>query len=216
MQSNLFIAALFMIAAPLASDALAGAAGLAQLAQGGSVQAVRPDATSSHTPRSRFGTGANHPSIKPRGKTGSRLHTRRSPLVIGITTSPYLSDWERRRQRRERRPVETPPETPLETRTPPAEPEPTAPEVLDPRGPRFAPARTAGRLARTWRVGERLPARIPIVTLDWRRYDLAEPGAGTLYARVDRSVLLIDAVSRRIFGILPREAALSRNDGESR
>jgi len=52
-------------------------------------------------------------------------------------------------------------------------------------------------------VGDILPPGVPHVTLDWRGYDLPEPPAGRVYARVGRSVLLITASDRVIEDVLP-------------
>jgi Ni/Co efflux regulator RcnB len=94
---------------------------------------------------------------------------------------------------------------PLEVVAPPvavAPPEPAP--IPDPRGPLFlAPARGVAVDAEDWQVGDVLPAGVPQVTLDWRRYDLPEPPPGRLYARVGRDVLLITASDRVIESVLP-------------
>jgi len=85
----------------------------------------------------------------------------------------------------------------------PPEPEPPAPPP-DPRGPLFlSPARGSAEAAETWQVGDILPPGVPHVTLDWRGYDLPQPPAGRVYARVGRSVLLITASDRVIEDVLP-------------
>ena len=79
---------------------------------------------------------------------------------------------------------------------PEAEPEPAAPAPPpDPRGAAIKRARGAAAEA-PYTVGEPLPGDVPHVTLDWRRYELPEPPAGKIYARVGREVLLIDAATR--------------------
>lgn len=85
----------------------------------------------------------------------------------------------------------------------PPEPEPPAPPP-DPRGPLFlSPARGAEAADDAWQVGDALPTGVPQVTLDWRSYDLPEPPAGRIYARVGRTVLLITASDRVIESVLP-------------
>lgn len=85
---------------------------------------------------------------------------------------------------------------------PPAPAPPPEPEVVvvtpppDPRGPRFAPARGIVPAAPLFAVGAPLPRREPFVTLDWRRFELPEPGIGQEYVRLGRDVLLIDSTSR--------------------
>ncbi len=75
-------------------------------------------------------------------------------------------------------------------------------EPPDPRGPaRRAIARGLTPAAETFPIGEALPAGLPHVTLDWRYYDLPEPPAGRIYARVGRTILLItpgDRIVERI------------------
>lgn len=81
----------------------------------------------------------------------------------------------------------------------PREPEPVAAPAPppDPRGPLTVPVRGAPA-GPVYAVGEPLPADLPHVTLDWRRYGLPAPPAGLVYARVGRDVLLIEPVSRRV------------------
>jgi Ni/Co efflux regulator RcnB len=94
--------------------------------------------------------------------------------------------------------VEPPPE--------PEEPEFVAPQLPpDPQGP------LSGTLARgvtvappKWRIGEPLPANLPHVTLDWRRYELPEPPPGRIYARIGRDILIITAGERVVEEVLPR------------
>lgn len=87
---------------------------------------------------------------------------------------------------------------------PPPPPEPQVveapvepPPPPDPRGPlRLTSARGVSPAEPPYAVGEALPADLPHVTLDWRQYDLPEPPAGRLYARIGRDVLLITEVDR--------------------
>ena len=84
-----------------------------------------------------------------------------------------------------------PPEPPVVEA--PAEPPPPP----DPRGPlRLTQARGMPPAEPPYAVGEALPADLPHVTLDWRQYELPEPPAGRLYARIGRDVLLITEVDR--------------------
>ncbi len=82
----------------------------------------------------------------------------------------------------------------------PAEPPPPP----DPHGPlRLTPARGIVPAAAPYRIGEALPPDLPHVTLAWRQFDLPEPPAGRLYARVGRDVLLITAAGRIVESVLP-------------
>ncbi|MEM8699198.1 MAG: hypothetical protein AAGF44_08505 [Pseudomonadota bacterium] len=117
----------------------------------------------------------------------------RVPLIFA---NPYLSDWERRRLRVRRQSLPPAPPDWIPPVSPPERLDQAEPEVLDPLGPRFAPARVRQRAEITWTTGDVLPPRLVIVTLDWRRYDLERPAPGALYARVGRQVLLIDAARR--------------------
>ena len=84
-----------------------------------------------------------------------------------------------------------PPEPPVVEA--PAEPPPPP----DPRGPlRLTAARGVAPAEPLYALGEPLPPDLPHVTLDWRQYDLPEPPAGRLYARIGRDVLLITEVDR--------------------
>ncbi|MEM8792988.1 MAG: hypothetical protein AAGE80_15315 [Pseudomonadota bacterium] len=89
---------------------------------------------------------------------------------------------------------------------PPPEPpeevvEVTPPPPPDPRGPRFERARIPGRSDLSYAVGDRVPRREPVVTLDWRRFDLPEPDSGTTYVRVGREVLVMDVFTREVLQI---------------
>ncbi|MEM6905873.1 MAG: RcnB family protein [Pseudomonadota bacterium] len=116
----------------------------------------------------------------------------RRPLFFAYGGS-YESEWDR--YRNSKRVVVTPTPTPV----PPPEPEPVAaPSPPDLRGPRFTPARGLRRAQAPLAEGGFLPRRLPVVSLDWRSYELPEPGPGELYVRVSGQVLLIDPASRRI------------------
>jgi Ni/Co efflux regulator RcnB len=56
-----------------------------------------------------------------------------------------------------------------------------------------------------YKIGEALPSDLPHVTLDWRQFDLPEPPAGQIYARVKRDVLLITATGRIVKKVVPQE-----------
>jgi Ni/Co efflux regulator RcnB len=82
----------------------------------------------------------------------------------------------------------------------PAEPPPPP----DPHGPlRLTTARGIAPAEAPYSLGEALPPDLPHVTLSWRQFDLPEPPAGQLYARVGRDVLLITATGRIVESVLP-------------
>ena len=96
------------------------------------------------------------------------------------------------------------PEPPPPPEPPAAEPEPE-PEIFEPLDPtgsaRRLRARGAAPHAR-YAAGDVLPAGVPHVTLDARRYGLPDPPSGQIYARVSGAVYLIDAGTRRIAAIV--------------
>lgn len=127
-----------------------------------------------------------------RGKPGFPFGQGHQPFVpfIGYSDQPYQTEWERRRAQR---PVIPPPPQNVPDE---AELEPQAPP--DPRGPRFAPARGIAAQSPRIVIGGPLPFGQPHVALDWRKYDLPEPGAREGYIRIGRDVLVIDTVTRLV------------------
>ena len=103
-----------------------------------------------------------------------------------------------REERIPRDPVAIPPVAtqPVIPASPPAEPEPLAPEghARVTSAPGAVPAR--------FRPGDRLPAGVPHVTLDPERYGLPRPPEGEIYARVRTQVLRITNTDRRITELL--------------
>lgn len=96
--------------------------------------------------------------------------------------------------------------------TPPPEPEPETaepPPPPDPRGPAIKRARGAATAAPVT-VGEPLPDDVPHVALDWRRYGLTEPPPGLVYARVGRTVLLLDPATRVVERVVEAETLAPR------
>lgn len=92
--------------------------------------------------------------------------------------------------------------------TDPEEPEAESPEAEALPPPPITSPRTV-TLARgtpvappVFVIGERLPRRLPHVTLDWRTFGLPQPPQGQIYARVKSDVLLIDAATRRVIGMI--------------
>ncbi|HSF96510.1 MAG TPA: RcnB family protein [Thermohalobaculum sp.] len=163
----------------------------------------------------QFGAGANPPPedggtspwirkpAEPKGDTDrdhdrdrKRGHRRDGRFRVFIP-HPYYYPYDRDD-------AATPPAEPAEPPEPVTPPEPQAPP--DPLGPlNRSLARGAAAPEPPWQLGHPLPAGLPHVTLDWRRYDLPEPPAGRLYARVGRDVLVITAAGRVVERVMPRE-----------
>lgn len=104
-----------------------------------------------------------------------------------------------------RREVRDYPASPPPAPTPPVATVPAElPPPPDPHGPlRLTTARGVTPVSTPYNLGESLPPRLPHVTLDWRQYDLPEPPAGRIYARVGRDVLVITADERVVEKVLP-------------
>jgi Ni/Co efflux regulator RcnB len=122
-----------------------------------------------------------------------RGHRRSKPY--GYFLPPYYRSY--REERVETRPEPVAPPAPVVVA--PVEPPPPP----DPRGPVRLTARGSAPVAARYVVGEALPADLPHVTLDWRQFDLPEPPAGQIYARVGRDVLLISTNGRIVESVVP-------------
>lgn len=71
-------------------------------------------------------------------------------------------------------------------------------KLIDPLGPRFETARGIATSDPGIRVGAPLPPRLPILALDWQRYRLPEPEAGTMYARAANQIILLSKIDNRV------------------
>lgn len=84
-------------------------------------------------------------------------------------------------------------------------PAPPQPELLDPAGKsRILSARGRSEQPIDFGPGDILPADVPHVTLNARRYDLPDPPSGEIYARVRQSVLRINAATREVVAVFKR------------
>lgn len=79
-------------------------------------------------------------------------------------------------------------------------PEVTPPPITSPRTVALARGRTVP--PPPFQIGSQLPRSVPHVTLDWRTHGLPQPPLGQIYARVRTDVLLIDAATRRVIGMV--------------
>ncbi|MDH3668684.1 MAG: hypothetical protein OEN23_17300 [Paracoccaceae bacterium] len=139
--------------------------------------------------RDRFSSDATWGEAEPRRPDRPRRRLRRlHPFFLYPNGLRYGGDRVER--------ADPPPAPPAARPAPPPDPV-VETEPPDPRGPaRRAVARGLTPAVETFPIGEALPAGLPHVMLDWRYYDLPEPPAGRIYARVGRTILLITPEDR--------------------
>jgi len=121
----------------------------------------------------------------------------------------YYDDENSLRARLPRREaVRTPPEEPAPEPEPDrGPPDPGSPRtVIVPRGADAPPEPQV-------EIGAPLPEGRPLVTLDWRVYELPEPGPGEIYVRLGRDVLLINATSREVVRLVDPETERAADKG---
>lgn len=172
----------------LALIVLLAAAGLAPEAGSQAVgPAAKGAAAAERPPGPRPGPRVR--ALDDKGGPQIRGRNRHGPFGRLYYTDRYWAD--RLEVRPAGRPIEQLPPAPPEETEPATRPDPGQP------APRLR-ARGSDRVRPAFAVGDRLPAGMPQVTLDWRTYGLPEPEPGTHYARVERDVLLLEAASRRV------------------
>lgn len=175
----------------------------AQAEFGFSVQIGGGQISRGHAGAGHTGRGAHAATTQRNGAfCGERRVKRRPAPRRHRGLFPFSRDYYRDYGRRDRAPapvrpdpVPVPPEA-----VAPVEPPPPP----DPHGPlRRTLARGVLPGPALYSLGEALAPNLPHVTLDWRKFDLPEPPAGRLYARVGRDVLLITAAGRVVERVLP-------------
>ena len=121
--------------------------------------------------------------VRPRGRRRQGHGHKRATIVYERTTSPEA-------------PSEPAPPAAVPVRIDAAD---TTVDRPVPEGEiRFRRPRNVSVEKPRWVVGEPLPPRLPLVSLDPVTYGLPELPAGQIYVRIRRTVLVIEAGSRRV------------------
>ncbi len=138
-------------------------------------------------------SGTDQPGWVPEHEGRHHGPRRKRAGQLLIVTDRYYGYEERRRRLA---PAEPEPDDPVAPPDQAEEPEVGPPDPGSPGS--LARARGIAPSAIGFTVGGPLPPGLPHVTLDWRTYDLPRPPDGQIYARVGRTVLLIDATTREV------------------